>query len=648
MSAAGSDEAVALVQQEMSNLKALKRLSMGTQTSPLDPDLPQLQAQRSPSPPSSGSDQRDSSFIGQTPSTVPLHDHESDIDHPNEVDGNTPLGLAKELWVPAHVHPEIAPNEWRSFVEEKLSEIQSNSKEKHMSRLSHVVTDRDEYMDASELLAKRRRSSGDQRRRSILELSEQLSSLDEFDSLLTTVSVPPSSDKPIVPAGGASLRRTKHSTRRPRRFPLRSDSSSSSPASFGERSSSRELASVERHPPASAPSPSVTSGADISKGPVTQPVVDHQRRNPNLTIYTGPVATARSVQPPSPSAATPPPGGSNLLSYRRRPKNLLSVHSTATGQNRTPLPPTPSPYVSSSTLPDAEGGSSSPEVKEASSDLYPEQKVAQALPKREAKREPYSEQQVQSISDQEPHPQPKPVLKAHPGAQEQVEAQPRVELEQPTEEQPEEERKVSKSQSLSFDQRWRWLKDETQSSKLVTIFKKKKDELKRGHTRTASRPTNVADTVEKSPEPSETESDSEVDPETRSRDKPELQLPYDIPAHQITDRSIVMMYHRFPLHIERAIYRLSHMKLANPRRPLSQQVMLSNFMYAYLNLINHGYQQQYLQSQGIEPDPNTYPCGIPAPPPTEENMANLNPAGYDSSSSSSDSDSDWEKGQAHV
>ncbi|KAK9332934.1 hypothetical protein V1520DRAFT_367437 [Lipomyces starkeyi] len=61
-------------------------------------------------------------------------------------------------------------------------------------------------------------------------------------------------------------------------------------------------------------------------------------------------------------------------------------------------------------------------------------------------------------------------------------------------------------------------------------------------------------------------------------------------------------YSRFPLHVERAIYRLSHLKLANPRRPLCQQVLLSNFMYSYLELINqdsmYGYQQQqqYLQA----------------------------------------------------
>ncbi|CAN6666516.1 hypothetical protein TRVA0_038S00562 [Trichomonascus vanleenenianus] len=80
----------------------------------------------------------------------------------------------------------------------------------------------------------------------------------------------------------------------------------------------------------------------------------------------------------------------------------------------------------------------------------------------------------------------------------------------------------------------------------------------------------------------------------------QIELPYHIPEHQMSDKSLVMMYHRYPLHIERAIYRLSHLKLANPRRPLVQQVLLSNFMYAYLNLINHGYQQQQQQLQQMQ------------------------------------------------
>lgn len=68
--------------------------------------------------------------------------------------------------------------------------------------------------------------------------------------------------------------------------------------------------------------------------------------------------------------------------------------------------------------------------------------------------------------------------------------------------------------------------------------------------------------------------------------------PYQIPAHQYSDKSLYMMNHRYAPHVERAIYRLSHLKLGNPKRPLVQQVLLSNFMYAYLNLINQGFIRQ--------------------------------------------------------
>lgn len=42
------------------------------------------------------------------------------------------------------------------------------------------------------------------------------------------------------------------------------------------------------------------------------------------------------------------------------------------------------------------------------------------------------------------------------------------------------------------------------------------------------------------------------------------------------------MWTRFPILEERAIYRMAHIKLANPRRALHSQVLLSNFMYSYL------------------------------------------------------------------
>ncbi|EJD07286.1 uncharacterized protein FOMMEDRAFT_15989 [Fomitiporia mediterranea MF3/22] len=66
-------------------------------------------------------------------------------------------------------------------------------------------------------------------------------------------------------------------------------------------------------------------------------------------------------------------------------------------------------------------------------------------------------------------------------------------------------------------------------------------------------------------------------------------------------------YARYPIHVERAVYRLSHIKLANPRRPLYEQVLISNLMFWYLGVINKSNQgpgaqnqnqQQQAQNQG--------------------------------------------------
>ncbi|OBA19740.1 hypothetical protein METBIDRAFT_12788 [Metschnikowia bicuspidata var. bicuspidata NRRL YB-4993] len=62
---------------------------------------------------------------------------------------------------------------------------------------------------------------------------------------------------------------------------------------------------------------------------------------------------------------------------------------------------------------------------------------------------------------------------------------------------------------------------------------------------------------------------------------------FGFPLPPPSSSTLVMIDYRFPVHVERAIYRLSHLKLANPKRSLREQVILSNFMYAYLNLVDH-------------------------------------------------------------
>lgn len=103
---------------------------------------------------------------------------------------------------------------------------------------------------------------------------------------------------------------------------------------------------------------------------------------------------------------------------------------------------------------------------------------------------------------------------------------------------------------------------------------------------------------------------SETSPQRSTKPNAPLQFTdsaFGFPLPPLSHSTIIMLDHRFPVHVERALYRLSHLKLANPRRPLRQQVLLSNFMYAYLNLVNHTLYLQQLDEEraGEDQQPST-------------------------------------------
>ncbi|KAF3761762.1 hypothetical protein M406DRAFT_281836 [Cryphonectria parasitica EP155] len=56
----------------------------------------------------------------------------------------------------------------------------------------------------------------------------------------------------------------------------------------------------------------------------------------------------------------------------------------------------------------------------------------------------------------------------------------------------------------------------------------------------------------------------------------------EAPPPRLLKPDVDYPYTRFPILEERAIYRMAHIKLANPKRNLLSQVLLSNFMYSYL------------------------------------------------------------------
>ncbi|OJJ30453.1 hypothetical protein ASPWEDRAFT_32629 [Aspergillus wentii DTO 134E9] len=57
---------------------------------------------------------------------------------------------------------------------------------------------------------------------------------------------------------------------------------------------------------------------------------------------------------------------------------------------------------------------------------------------------------------------------------------------------------------------------------------------------------------------------------------------------------------RFSILEERAIYRMAHIKLANPRRALCSQVLLSNFMYSYLAKVQQMHPHMMLASSAAQ------------------------------------------------
>lgn len=73
---------------------------------------------------------------------------------------------------------------------------------------------------------------------------------------------------------------------------------------------------------------------------------------------------------------------------------------------------------------------------------------------------------------------------------------------------------------------------------------------------------------------------------------------------------------RFSILQERAIYRMAHIKLANPRRELYSQVLLSNFMYSYLAKVQQMHPQMQIQTSPV-PSQQKQSTGPQGTPPTK-------------------------------
>ena len=72
------------------------------------------------------------------------------------------------------------------------------------------------------------------------------------------------------------------------------------------------------------------------------------------------------------------------------------------------------------------------------------------------------------------------------------------------------------------------------------------------------------------------------------------------PPPRILKPDIDYNWTRFSILEERAIYRMAHIKLANPRRALHSQVLLSNFMYSYLAKVQQMHPQMQIPQSAAQ------------------------------------------------
>lgn len=181
------------VAQELSNLQAIRRMSMDVNG--VDPDLP--------------------AFNGGfgVPTVAPSHS--SDDEDPSRL-----------FWVPASVHPELAPNQFKSFIQERVktlkrsslseqaiaSENGPGSLRRRKSMLSRQIDTGNGYEDGATRLERQKSKASDRLHQvNLHDLEELINDPDKVRQSLDSGSdIPIDGDMPILPSkpAGQTLKRS--------------------------------------------------------------------------------------------------------------------------------------------------------------------------------------------------------------------------------------------------------------------------------------------------------------------------------------------------------------------------------------------------------------------------------------------------------
>lgn len=607
--------------QELNNLQAIRRMSMSVDNA--DPDLP---------------------TFGPSAPTSP---------EPSDEDEASRL-----FWVPARLHPELAPVEFKTFVEDRVDRIRKRSVSgdslmpgversnsgssltRKKSMLSRQIDSSKGYEDGAERL---------QRKRSEKEQSHTLptvENLQELEGLVNNVDLDSArnsldsgvqmGDAPIPPAPGPALKRSTRTYMRKDRAPFsrralsRQADSTRQSESDGEGSrapspalSLREAPSpginrvhteptVAREITAGAGRLTSTSSEDLSehktKSSQTNTSTPLQSSVPNTTFHSR-IATNGRTTAPIPGASSPipqiveTPPTANSFTVPERKSSHIPPSAPLSSQQHPAPPSSHGPtqhHAPPRARPSARGAHSRPSLVHSNS----------------------SRSTKSTLEDISSHPSPLPG-----SGNTRTDALTMV----PTYE----EKKVEKKDSRKTS--WNWLlgseeKDKekerrTEDKEREKEASKKSKAAAKQHPKAAEktrldvlqssidgnatvpkgRESLVLDREsfkleeERRKESTRKSSDGRKDKDSgilsaifgggkRSKEqkhqhqppKESLRAPSPDPVPRILRPDIDYNWTRFSILEERAIYRMAHMKLANPRRPLHSQVLLSNFMYSYL------------------------------------------------------------------
>ena len=653
----------AAVAQELSNLQALRRMSMNANTTGA-PDLPSFNSSYGiPSaPPSGGADEDD---------------------------------RARLYWVPARIHPELAPTEFKTFIDSKVNSIKRRSGDgslspdglqregsggglrRKKSMLSRQIDNSggrgaDGYQDGAERLERKKSSSAAEiLNPGISNLQDLESLVNDSDTAMQRLSIDtgqnyinaevlPGEDMPILPTapGGNSLRRSTRTTYR--RGSLRKGERVPPSRRVGRASETDGEESPSSSP--ITPASEILSLARVQTEPIpsteksaTERVTENfsrpgriNRRNPQEYLPSkSSLEEPRSLQmqPEQQEAPTqgPPPkhfvsqiasNGRSSISPHILGTTVPSIIETPPSRDepRSSYKPSyvpervsshepPPPIVSQGAVPSPNQGKKWPP---SSSQI------------RQTQNHNQNQKSNQTLTDMASHPSPLPgsstrtdSLSFIPTLTEDKKIESRKVKEKREREGSESSRKTSWSWgSLMGSEGEKEKKKEEEAkrlkSKLTKPLDKSHDNTRLDLLQTAMEGNRGRESLvldrgdikleeERKKESSrksasgegKKEKDSGIfssffgggkkkgNQEGTGKKHFSRNLSPE-PPPRVLKPDVDYNWTRFSILEERAIYRMAHIKLANPRRSLHSQVLLSNFMYSYLAKV----QQMHPPGQG--------------------------------------------------